>query len=299
MSAVFVTSCGSDEFNSSGLASYSQISQQGRKLSVSFTELNIKWFGAKEAVIDNDASQTRSLPETRTKTIKKFLSDNKLMSDVMIFEEIIDIDLLQTGVLGKTYQCHSYDNNDARHQHVVLCHKNNYVFSIADDDDNYAIESINVNGKLRPAVHGILKTKSDREVAHVIGVHLKANPDMTEVRLDQVNKLVDYIKQDDRELPAIVMGDYNTYNQDPAEIEKIFKKAKMTELSLPKPYTWASSSETYKPEKLDRVWMNQNIISKVKSVDVIGPCSSGDKKLIAEYNEKVSDHCPVNMTLEF
>ena len=299
MSAVLITSCGSDESSSNGLSSHLQVSQDNRKVSVSFTELNIKWFGAKETIVDNQTPQTRSLQETRTKSIRKFLSDNKLLSDVMIFEEIVDVDLLQSDVLGKTYQCHSYENSDAKHQHVVICHKNNYIFSISDDDENYSLESVNVSGRLRPAVHGILKTKNNKHIAHVFGVHLKANPNMSDVRLNQVNKLVEYINnQEDRSDPIIVMGDYNTYNEDPAAIEKIFKKAQMTELEIPKSYTWASSSEEYEPAKFDRVWMSKNIISKVKSSDIKGPCNSGDKKLIAEYNQKVSDHCPVTLTIE-
>ena len=261
--------------------------------SVSFTEFNGSWFGL-NGDPNNSSGNEQRVPEWR-----KFLQNNTLLSDVLIFEEIVDINLLTSSVLNDKYTCQTFTRSNPKIQHVVICVKPQLRLDVADDANSYALEQVDVTGTLRPAVHGILKTQDGRRLAHIFGVHLKANSDMSATRLKQTQIIADYIKNQKAHDPVIIMGDFNTFGTDPASMENQFKVDNLVELSLPEPYTWASVTENFPPAKLDRVWLSDALVSHVSYAHVIGPCSSGDTSAIASYNNKVSDHCPTKMVISF
>ena len=60
----------------------------------------------------------------------------------------------------------------------------------------------------------------------IVGVHLKAMPDKSDVRREQVQMISDYLADRQDEEPAIVVGDFNAYGDDafltiPARGDKI------------------------------------------------------------------------------
>jgi endonuclease/exonuclease/phosphatase family metal-dependent hydrolase len=260
---------------------------------LTFTEVNLNWFGL-DGSPDNNAGD-----ETRVDSIRQYLQDQGLMADVMAFEEIVDLDMLKSGILDDAYSCASYDRDDPKHQHVVICVRQGLTFAPADGADGYALESVDVNGHLRPAVHGIVEDAAGRRLAHVFAVHLKAMPDKSDVRLQQVQALGDYLanRRAGGE-PVVILGDWNTYASDPENFQKVLGPNGLRLAEEPEPYTWASVTENFPPAKFDRVWMSDALAGKVASLHVIGPCSSGDKTEIGDYNTDVSDHCPVSLKLD-
>lgn len=244
----------------------------------SITNLNIEWFG--------------NANESRTETIHKFLTENDLFSDVMIFEEIVDIGLLEIEIMPD-YDCVSYENSNSRHQHVVICVKPEYSFEMVDG--SYTIDAVNVNGRLRPAVHGEVKVNG--QPIHIIGVHLKASPDMSDIRLKQTQVIADYLKQKNKD-SVIIMGDFNTYGSDTIEMAKQF--VNLVEVTTPEKYSWASTTDKFSKvthAKLDRVWVSSTLAGKVVSAHIIGPCNGSTETQVASYNKEVSDHCPVKLIL--
>lgn len=251
-------------------------------LALTITEANLNWFGNRG--------------ETRAPTIKSFFQQEELMADVMAFEEIVDINLLKRGVLAERYDCHSYDRN-GNHQFVVICNKKGLRFEPADGN-GFALEAVDVTGHLRPAVHGILKTAAGRRLAHVFAVHLKAMPEFSEVRMSQVGKLVDYLAAAAKSDPVILLGDFNTFADDPERMDAAFAAIGLEQLELPEAYTWASATESYPPAKFDRVWMSPSLLRKVQDKRVVGPCNDADQATLKKYNKEVSDHCPVALRME-
>ena len=258
---------------------------------ISLVELNGSWFG-----INGDPNNSLG-SETRVDTWRKFLQNNALLSDVMVFEEIVDLDLLQNSVLDNQYKCQSYTRPNPKYQHVVICVKPEYRFDIAEGSTSYVIEQVDVNGALRPAVHGILKTQDGTRIAHLFGVHLKANGDKSAVRLQQTQIIANYIKSEKIHDPVIIMGDFNTFGTDPADMENQFKVDGLIELNTPEPYTWASVHENFPAAKLDRVWISNTLAPRVLSAHVVGPCNSTDRAQLTTYNDTVSDHCPTKVVI--
>lgn len=248
---------------------------------VTVSAINLRWFGLNA--------------ETRSQSIKQYFSDQRLLADVMVFEEIVDVPMLQRDILGSGYTCRSYDGVSANHQHVVVCHRSTLRLDMAEGETNYALESVNTSGRLRPAVHGILKNSRGERLLHIFGVHLKAMSDSSSVRLTQVQRLADYMAN--ARDPVLVIGDFNTFNADPDKMDEIFSTVGMSQVDMAEPFTWASASEDYPPAKFDRVWVSDRLLPRVADERVVGPCSSNDDAAIGAYNAKVSDHCGLRLTL--
>ncbi len=259
-----------------GLSSASAVAAPRRTLSVSY--MNIEWFGLRQ-------------DEARSGKIARFFTDNDLWADVMVFEEIVDVNRLKDEVLAGRYNCQSYSNRDAKHQHVVVCYEKSFTFSKASDDDNYTLEDVQMN-TLRPAVHGILKDASGNRLLHVVGVHLKAMPDKSDVRRQQVQMISDYLTGRDDGEPAIVVGDFNSYADDEAAFSDIFGDT-LKPVSLREAYTYRTAQ--YR-NKFDLAFVSPEISSGVTE-RVAGPCNGGTAAQVAQYNQDVSDHCPVNLTV--
>ena len=262
------------------------------KETLALTQINLRWFGNENM---EETSQLRDniSTESRVKSIRQHLAEQKLLSDVMVFEEIVDVKLLAEGVLENKYRCHSYSRSDENHQYVVVCVKSQFRFDRAPGEKSYALEAVDVSGGLRPAVHGIVKNQAGKSILHLFAVHLKAAPDYASIRLKQMGIIADYIKSHNSTLPVVIVGDFNTYGDDAERISSLLETNHIEEIPSPEPYSWASSREEFPRSKFDRTWLSSALADKVTMQNVIGPCSHADLDVIQDYNRRVSDHCAV------
>lgn len=249
------------------------------------TYFNIAWFG-----LGGSPSGSTST-ERRAPTIRKFFDDNQLWADVMAFEEIVNVEMLKRDVLQNRYECQSYDHRDSKHQHVVVCNKNELSFVKAADDDNFTLEDVAMSN-LRPAVHGILKDANGRRLLHVVGVHLKAMPEKSDVRREQVGMISDYLTEREDGEPILVIGDYNSFNDDPEAFADLFGR-EMRQVPIRAEYTF---NDTRYKNKFDLAWASSSLEGMITE-RVVGPCNSTSRADIEKFNREVSDHCPVNLTL--
>lgn len=261
------------------------------RLAVTF--FNIRYFG-----MNGDANGPVG-QDTRVATLKAHLEANHLLGDVLVFEEIVDVKLLTEQVLGARYSCQSYDNADPKHQHVVLCaeaSKFRLDRDAGDDDFTYADVSL---GRLRPAVHGLVSAKDGGAVVHVVGLHLKAQKTMSATRAEQVKLLAADLRTHDGDgVPTLVVGDMNTFNDDPAAFQAAFDAAGLALHEVPNPAaaTWRGSLTA--SSKLDRAWASDSA-TVIGTPVVTGPCNDGQvtRAQLQKYYDEVSDHCAVALVL--
>lgn len=269
--------------------------ESGSKQQLTLAQFNLRWFGKKEA---KDSWSKASPDESRISSIRKHMTEHALMTDVLAFEEIVDVKLLAEGVLEKRYNCYSYNHKDPDHQHVVVCVKPHLKFEKAPGSRAYTLNEVDVNGELRPAVHGIVKTNSGKPLMHLIAVHLKSAPDFSEIRVKQIGVISEYIKRANTDLPTVLVGDFNTYGDDPENFSRILSANQMEEVPSPESFSWATTHESYEPAKFDRVWMSGRFADQVISQNVVGPCNQSDRRTLERYNNTVSDHCAVKTTID-
>lgn len=271
-----------------GLTNAARAEEFARNAPLSITTFNIKYFGLNG---DPESSAT----ESRADAIREHLSRERLFTDVMVFEEIVDVEMLKRDVVGPAYTCRSYDHPNPEHQHVVVCVRGEFVFAPATDDDNYALEDVTLGqARYRPAVHGVVKSRRGQPLLHVFGVHLKAYPEFSNERLQQADIIADYLNQRGDDAPVIILGDFNTYNQDVSELSERFARVDrgLTLVEVPGPYTWRSASSGH---KLDHVWISSDLTAG--DARIAGPCATTHRDTIASYLRSVSDHCPVTLTV--
>ena len=255
---------------------------------VTVTTLNIKYFG-----LNGDPNST--VPESRSATIKAHLTREQLFTDVMVFEEIVDVEMLKTEIVGAGYRCHSYDHPNPTHQHVVICAKAAFTLEQAHDDDNFILEDVTLGeDRYRPAVHGVLKDGRGRPLLHIFGVHLKAYPQFSNIRLQQADVVAEYMDQRVEAAPIMILGDFNTYTDDVAHLTARFGQVEdgLAQVNVPGQFTWRSGSSG---SKLDHIWLSRSAVAS--RTRIAGPCNSTDRAAIDLYNQQVSDHCPVTMTV--
>ncbi len=254
---------------------------------------NIRWYGDKE--------------EARDAALRKHIAYELTHSDVIVFQEIVDVPRLKKNIIKGKMECRTYDRK-GRHQHVVLCHKKKYSFVKEEGETNYEAEVVsNASPGGRPALYGILKNSSGKQLAHLMGVHLKAFPAETKKRLMQVEEIAKVIRNFNDDLPVIVMGDFNTF---PAELtnlkaddtelmEETFKEndVDLAEIHNPYKYTFMSGKQG---GKFDRFFAN-GAVEVVESPQVTNPCMAPSKQTASQvkwYNDNISDHCLVTVTVE-
>ncbi len=257
---------------------------------ISITAFNIKWYGLGGAL-----GGTRE--EYRQESIRDHLTKNNLWTDVIAFEEVVDVASLQDEVVGPDYTCNSYENNNSQHQHVVICAKNKFNMSLASDDDNFALETVQLGqeSRYRPAVHGVLKNARGKILLHVYAVHLKAMPTFGETRLEQVRAITDYMRERPENEPAVIVGDFNTFADDTERMDEAFAEVGMAQVELDSEYTYRVPNQG---GTFDRIWVTESLLPS-EPARVTGPCNEprANKAIIAEYNKNVSDHCPVTAVL--
>ena len=173
-------------------------------MGVKIATLNLQWFG-----LGGEFSGTLS-DEYRGPWIKEFISIELRDVDVVVFEEIVDVNAFED-LMQPNFKCVSYHHSSPYHQHVVLCHKSHLEFVKEKDDDNYAFEDSALNPMARPALHGVLKRRNGKALLRIFGVHLKAFPNETKTRLQQLAKIASRIKSLKDGLPVAILGDFNSH----------------------------------------------------------------------------------------
>lgn len=260
---------------------------------ISITAFNIENYG-------NGFNTSKNSLDSRNQAVRDFLELTAADADVISFEEILNINELKVNLLQNRYDCHSYDENNGGHQHVVICHKKEFTFRISADDDNYIWENVSM-GRLRPAVHGILVNAKGRDLAHIIALHLKAMPDQTALRLEQTQMIAEHINDRNDQLPVILLGDLNTYNDDIDQMLNALNKSVDTFRIIENPFAFTYRTSRYS-NKFDWIVVSGQA-PVIRDLQVSGPCNidwhSGTAfDDLSYYNTKVSDHCPVNVQLD-
>lgn len=282
-------------------------SKVDNKQLLTVTSFNIKFFG-----LGGTMNGTPQL-ESRDPFLKSFLNQNVPKSDIIVFQEIVDVDRLILKVIGPTYNCQSYDSSNIKHQHILICVKSTFRLVKEPSDNNNLIDDVSIDGiqKSRPAVHTLIADKQGNILARIIGVHLKAYPSESKTRQEQIGKIAKFINNlpiKSRHIPIILTGDFNSYSandtnfnfDDDILFSNIFKSLQvdLSEALNKYDYTFRSPSSR---GKFDRFWISSKVL-QIESVKVTGPCNDnkGDSNDIDAdfFYKNISDHCPVTLKLE-
>jgi endonuclease/exonuclease/phosphatase family metal-dependent hydrolase len=254
---------------------------------------NVQWYGL------GSHKEGRAQDEHRDKALRKFVSQELSASDVIAFEEIVDVARLKREILGEAYKCVSYSNDDPKHQHVVLCYRSALTLSPEEGEESYTLDSVAL-GRHRPAVLGLLKDGSGQPLAHLMAVHLKALPDFSARRAQQARLMARRLARFQDGVPVVVLGDFNTHQTEESDDEQmlseIFGAGKLGLRWVEHRFKRTYRSSRY-AGRFDHVWASPEL--KSSGVRVSGPCNSRDKELIERYNQQISDHCPFSVTLSW
>lgn len=267
---------------------------------LSIATFNIRWYG-----LDGDLTGSIGT-ESRNASIRAFIGEHLASNDAVVFQEIVDLELFEEEIMpGHT--CTTYDGFTGKHQHVMLCHKGAFTFVQEDDDDDFALEALNLGG-LRPGLHGKLLDRDGDPLAHIVAVHFKAKEDSTAKRIQQATILsdrLDVLRTKD-DVPVILIGDFNTHRADLtglAENDEVLL-AEILEKGDRVHRVEQGVTHTYRERngigfRLDQAWLSPDIT--VTDVAVPGPCNvdfATEPQTIVEYYDTVSDHCPLALRLE-
>ncbi len=248
------------------------------------TSLNIQWYGR--------GGSMYGLPsdEYRDEKIKDFLTKQIPKSDVFVLQELTDT--ARISALLPNHFCETYGDGGRGHQNVSICVKNNSqaIFSVDED--------IAVGKRLRPA----FAAKLDNGI-NIIGLHLKAGSKETDLRLDQIESLINSPLTDSVENPnTLIIGDFNTYRSsltrnevdDVILMDGVFGQTGFTRTAHE-----TSTYLGYGQRIFDRVWSRGLV---VKKAEVYGPCRRESVKFPyskAEYFRRfVSDHCALQVEVD-
>lgn len=262
------------------------------------TTFNIEWYGL-------GGSPERNAGEHRDKNLKNLFKSRLSDTDVLVVEEVVDLERLETNVLPEGWLCKTYYNRNPTHQHVGICIRPGLQLMSEPSDDNDIIDDVaSDQERSRPALHLIVANNSNQPLFRVIGVHLKASPDYSKTRIEQAKLIANYIKDLRSNLPVVITGDFNTFNKsdtrqkanDDELISNIWRPIGLSQ--------FVGNYYTYKTPKysshFDRFWVSGNV--KVESAPTTQPeCQYNQKKpdelaKIKAYNRDISDHCPVTIS---
>lgn len=274
-----------------------------RKLTIA--TFNIRWYG-----IGGDVDHPAA--ETRNPTLKAFVEQHLADADLVVFEEILDPVMLQAEVVPAGWTCATYENTRPMHQFVTGCLAPDLLLTHEADDTNLGYEPVAMN-TLRPALAGVVRDATTlAPIARLAGVHLKAMPDSTDRRLQQVAILANRLAELDarnEQLPILALGDFNAHRSTDTMRDKddwtLIGEAfdAHPELGLARvdyPFENTYRDKDGKAFKLDHMYLSR---ASVEGVDVVGPCNlawPADQAAITQHFDQISDHCPVvaNITLQ-
>lgn len=264
--------------------------------SIRATTFNIRWFGLGGSMQGSPAN------EHRDQSIKEFLATEVMPTDVIAFQEIVDVNRLRA-LLPSGWTCVGYTNSDQKHQHVELCAAPQFSLQKVAYDNNFAIETVTLNRpRSRAAVRADLVEKSTgRKLMRVIAVHLKAYPDESNTREAQATKIAEDISIARDSIPTLVLGDFNTYpaSDDISRIESALAKAS---IRFPLRHIAHSESYTYRSDRhrsqFDHFYLTEDA-NVLMSPWVFSVCN-GNKSSFTNfryYYDNVSDHCPTTVDI--
>jgi len=242
--------------------------------------------------------------ETRLETLEQLINQELLDCDVMVFQEIFDLKNFKK-LIPKSYKTQTYQAEVKRHQHVVVCYKDTYIFEDALKSDFILNGSALNYPSSRPAVYGRLCDLNKKPLAHIVGVHLKSGSEHYRNRALQAEVITNYVKMMKPKLPVVVTGDFNTQSRfstfkeqdDVADLSEIFSEAGLVKLKNPLK-TFRTSWESH---DLDHFWVcEKSIVSDETSVyEPENYLKLGDaKKSLNAYYSEISDHVPVKTTIK-
>lgn len=271
-----------------------------RKLRIA--TFNIRWYGVGG---DIDAPK----PEDRNPALAAFFTTHLDDADLVVFEEILDVEMLSAEVVPPGWSCTTYASAAPKHQFVVGCTAPGLSLTREADDNDIAFQPLAM-GSLRPGLAGIVRDEATlAPLARLVGVHLKALPDSTERRLQQASILVerlDVLAARNEQLPTFVIGDFNTHRavdtgrtrDDWDLIDDVFQ----THPELGLAHVTHTFEHTFRDKearafKLDHMWLGS---ARPSAIDVAGPCNLSwevDRTAIDQHFDKISDHCPLIATV--
>lgn len=287
-------------FLSASLFLVSAFSFAGESQSITVTTFNIRFYGL------GGSMKGTPQDETRDADLKKFIANYIPETDLFVFQEIVDVNRLVQKVLPKNFECISYDNNNPRHQFVVLCHKTtNLKFKEDPNDPDSIIEEVSNqagSNRSRPAVHTLVTDLKGNILLRFIGVHLKAFPTESATRIKQVKAIADFLKASKIKAPVVIGGDFNTYDQDHLQFNQVFKSRGLALKEAANPSDYTYRNEDYQ-SKFDRFWISSKELKQADKAVVHSACnaevlkSESNFRDPAFYLEAISDHCPVTVKL--
>jgi endonuclease/exonuclease/phosphatase family metal-dependent hydrolase len=263
---------------------------------------NIKWFG-----LGGEISGTAK-DEFRQPWIKEYLRANHTQTKAIVFQEIVNVNLLKEMMSEFDMSCESYESSKKNHQHVAICLDNDYELLKEKGESDYVLEEVDTsNGMLRPAVYGIVShRKTRKKLFHLIAVHLKANTLSTDTRLNQVEVIKNKVKEIGGRIPFVIIGDFNSYTaqatgRDKGDVELISDILSQSNLSHVE-HTFEYTFRTNKTRLLlDHAWVSNDL--EYENVEVGKSCNYFSRYATRFdsspfFNRFVSDHCPLSFNLK-
>ena len=264
---------------------------------------NTKWYGL--------GGELEGSPrdEYRDRYLRKFFQEEVPQADVYVFQEVVDVLRVNRGMIPETYSCMSYAASDEKHQHVVVCAAPHLRFVSEPNDNNDIIEEVaGGSERARPAVHVIIADESGRSLARVVGVHLKAYIDKSNVREQQAKAIAKFLRGvADPSLPTVITGDFNTYpatqtgrrEGDEEMISRIFKSQGLGLAQVPNPSSYTFRTHQF-ASRFDHFWVSGASIETplwVYSACNLESMVRPQYDSVESYNQHISDHCPVAVRL--
>jgi hypothetical protein len=267
-----------------------------RKLKIA--TFNIRWYG-----VGGDVDHPTA--ETRNPMLRAFVEQHLADADMVVFEEILDVAMLQAEVVPAGWTCSTYPSTQAKHQFVTGCLAPNLFLTREADDDDVGFQPLAL-GTLRPGLAGVVRDAATlAPIARIVGVHLKAMPDSTDRRLAQAKILVERLAQLDtrnEQLPLLLLGDFNAHRSTDTMRDKddwtLIGEVFDTQPALGLAHAAYAFENTYRDKagkayKLDHMYLSR---AALESIDVAGPCNlawPADQATITQHFDQISDHCPV------
>jgi len=237
------------------------------------TSLNLQWFGRGGEIEGEKAD------EYRQKYFQELIQTQLAKTDVFVFQEVVDVAMLEE--ILPLWKCESYERQNLRHQHVAVCARGNISFQSS------TIEGVRLGQPgLRPALRADFSLQNKK--ISVIGVHLKAGPENSAIRFKQIDALKKAVGAES----VVVIGDFNTFDADAEEMQKIFG-SEFVQSGGDFPTFLGFSGRIF-----DRVWARGLNLQNFK---LSGPCAPiPDSQRLSRrsfYTRFVSDHCPISVQI--
>lgn len=251
---------------------------------LTITSLNIEWFGkggTLRGTIDD---------EYRVKRLRQLLLEEMTPSDVFVFQEITEPELLQKSF--PEYDCKTYPLR-SQHQHVVLCANTPGTIEF------FQVKEVALNSfGLRPAA-GITIKLAPKKKLNIIGLHLKSGLRDSALRLDQLRELVKKTEYLDN---AVIIGDFNAYPKEATTLEKddelLFDEI-LAPLGFSQAYYEGGTFLNRSQRRFDHAWVKGvNLVA----TSVFGPCRKDSLQNwrfmdFGFYNRFISDHCALQVEI--